>query len=81
LASGCIPVVIEKGGQKEIVFNEINGFLWTDQLNFMDVMKKVIQLSDIKKKEIKQNGLKGLEQFSVGAFNRKLDNIINKLNL
>lgn len=29
MASGCVPVVIAKGGQKEIVRHKINGFLWS----------------------------------------------------
>ncbi len=28
MAAGCIPVVINKGGQKEIVEHGLNGFLW-----------------------------------------------------
>ena len=30
MASGCVPVVINSGGQKEIVENRVNGFLWND---------------------------------------------------
>jgi glycosyltransferase involved in cell wall biosynthesis len=28
MAAGCVPVVINKGGQREIVEHEVNGFLW-----------------------------------------------------
>ena len=30
MANGCIPVVINKAGQKEIVQNGVDGFLWDD---------------------------------------------------
>jgi glycosyltransferase involved in cell wall biosynthesis len=29
MAAGCVPVVINKGGQREIVDHGVNGFLWT----------------------------------------------------
>jgi len=28
MAAGCVPVVIDRGGQREIVEHEVNGFLW-----------------------------------------------------
>ncbi|MCA1602183.1 MAG: glycosyltransferase, partial [Acidobacteria bacterium] len=28
MAAGCVPVVINKGGQREIVQHGVNGFLW-----------------------------------------------------
>ncbi|MBA3257467.1 MAG: glycosyltransferase family 4 protein [Pyrinomonadaceae bacterium] len=28
MAAGCVPVVINKGGQREIVLHGVNGFLW-----------------------------------------------------
>ena len=28
MAAGCVPVVIKKGGQKEIVEHGVSGFLW-----------------------------------------------------
>jgi glycosyltransferase involved in cell wall biosynthesis len=28
MAAGCVPVVINKGGQSEIVEHEISGFVW-----------------------------------------------------
>jgi L-malate glycosyltransferase len=35
MAAGCVPVVIDKGGQSEIVEHGVSGFLWNtvDQLN------------------------------------------------
>ncbi len=28
MAAGCVPVVINKGGQREVVQHGVNGFLW-----------------------------------------------------
>lgn len=30
MAAGCVPVLVNKGGQKEIVTHGVNGFLWND---------------------------------------------------
>jgi glycosyltransferase involved in cell wall biosynthesis len=30
MAAGCVPVVINKGGQREIVEHGISGFLWNN---------------------------------------------------
>lgn len=36
MAAGCVPVVINKGGQKEIVSDGENGFLWNKTTELMD---------------------------------------------
>lgn len=34
--AGCVPVVINAGGQKEIVEDNVNGFLWNTEDEFID---------------------------------------------
>jgi glycosyltransferase involved in cell wall biosynthesis len=36
MAAGCVPVVINKGGQSEIVEHEVSGFVWEtlDELQY-----------------------------------------------
>ena len=36
MAAGCVPVVIDRGGQSEIVTDGVNGFLWST----LDEMKR-----------------------------------------
>lgn len=43
MAAGCVPVVIGKGGQKEIVKHGQNGFLWNTTDELMALTLRVIQ--------------------------------------
>lgn len=36
MSAGCVPIVINKGGQPEIVRNGIDGFLWNDVKEFKE---------------------------------------------
>src|SRR5262249_31745169 len=40
MAAGCVPVVVNKGGQREIVQHGVNGFLW----NTLEELKGYTQL-------------------------------------
>lgn len=48
MAAGCVPVVIGKGGQKEIVEHDKSGYLWGD----------LGQLKDFTLKLVKEDGLR-----------------------
>ena len=41
MASGCVPIVISKGGQPEIVKNNENGFLWN---TLKELKKQTLQV-------------------------------------
>jgi len=43
MASGCVPVVINKGGQKEIVQQGKNGFLWETEKQLIDKTLELIE--------------------------------------
>ncbi len=42
MAAGCVPVVINKGGQKEIIGSELNELLWDSQEQCFNITKKLI---------------------------------------
>jgi len=46
MASGCVPVVINKGGQKEIVEDGKNGFLWETEKQLIDKTLELIENED-----------------------------------
>lgn len=50
MASGCVPIVIAKGGQPEIVKNEVNGFLWNDLGELKQRTLQVIRNPALQKK-------------------------------
>ena len=43
MACGCVPVVINKGGQKEIVQENKNGFLWETEKQLIDKTLELIE--------------------------------------
>jgi len=71
MSAGCVPVVINKGGQKEIVENGINGFLWDtpDQL-----IEKTIYLSqhEDERNKMSEKAIKKAQDYSLDNFTRNL---------
>jgi glycosyltransferase involved in cell wall biosynthesis len=41
MAAGCVPVVINRGGQPEIVTHDVNGLLWDTEEQLLKQTKKV----------------------------------------
>lgn len=71
MASGCVPVVINKGGQKEIVKDGINGFLW-DEPEEMEA--KTLQLIDNQKltEKLSKSARESVVKFSKDEFAKKI---------
>jgi L-malate glycosyltransferase len=42
MAAGCVPVVINKGGQPEIVQHGVNGFLWDTPEELADYTRRLV---------------------------------------
>ena len=74
MASQAIPVVINKGGQKEIVDNGKNGFLWVDQQGLIKYSLKLIK--DIRlRKRLAKNAREKAKNFSKQKFNQTTEKI------
>lgn len=78
MASGCIPIVYDAGGQREIVKDGENGFLWKTPGELIETTKKVI--ADEKLRNILQkNAMLRAKDFNekkfYGAFDALLANI------
>ena len=43
MAAGCVPVVINKGGQKEIIKENQNGFLWETEQELIDKTLRLVE--------------------------------------
>lgn len=66
-AAGVVPIVINKGGQKEIVSENINGMLWETKTQLFD---KTLKLISNKSEMIKlsHEAVKNSKRFSVDRF-------------
>ena len=80
MAAGCVPIVIGKAGQREVVQDGVNGLLWSsvDQLKALTL--KVIQdgaLAD----RLRQNATDRSRAFSMASFHRRLDRLLLDLGI
>ena len=71
MASGCIPVVINKGGQAEIIQNGYNGFLFESWDELKEITLKICS-GNINFNSIKENAAKSSKKFSSVNFEREL---------
>ncbi|MBU4293448.1 MAG: glycosyltransferase, partial [Actinobacteria bacterium] len=75
MASGCIPVVINKGGQTEIIQNGYNGFLFESWAELKEITLKICS-GNIDFNSIKENAAKSSKKFSSVNFERELLDLI-----
>ena len=47
MASGCVPVVVKKGGLPEIITPGTNGYLWSDYSQAIEMTSKLINRQDL----------------------------------
>ena len=70
-----VPVAYARGGQPEIVDDNINGFLWETEAELIAKTKKIM-IDDKLRRQMANLGLKKIEQFSLEKFCRDLQEII-----
>lgn len=75
MGAGSVPVVINAGGQKEIVEDGKNGYLWNTLEDFVKKTDNLIKDGKLWK-EISSNAMKRSEIFSGDRFCNDLKNII-----
>lgn len=74
-AAGAVPIVIGKGGQKEIVEHGKNGILWTTKAQLFDETLKVIKDKKLLSR-LSDNAQKNSRRFSKEIFIREYEKII-----
>jgi len=80
MAAGCIPIVINKGGSREIVENEHNGFLFSDLKQLKEKTLKIINNSELQDK-FRKNSIEDCKKYSSENFEKRLYKIIEILGL
>jgi len=78
MAAGCIPVVINKGGQKEIVKDGYNGFLF-DSWEELKLITLDIIRGRVDTEKIRENAAGSCRRFSNEKFEDNLVSIVNRL--
>jgi len=70
MSYGCVPVVINKAGQKEIVDNAVNGYLWN---TLKELRERTLWLTERSKDsllELRVKARKRSEVFNRNKFNK-----------
>lgn len=75
MASGCVPVVTNLGGHKDIVNNGNDGFLWDTTEELIEITQGLIKNTD-KLKEISQKAIEKSKMFSTDIFYEKIDSLV-----
>ncbi len=75
MSAGCVPIVINKGGQVEIVENGESGLLWDDLDQLKNLTKKVIKDPALTKK-LAENAQKRSQLFGKENFARQIKEIV-----
>jgi glycosyltransferase involved in cell wall biosynthesis len=67
MAAGCVPVVINKGGQREIVEHCVNGFLW-ETLEELRAYTRLLMNDDRLRERMAEAARERAQKFSREAF-------------
>lgn len=76
MSAGCIPVVIGKAGQKEIVQDGKNGFLWDTIEELKEKTVAVMQMSEAKQNTMSKTAIDSAKQFNTEACHLRLDTVL-----
>jgi len=77
MASGCVPLVVGKGGQKEIVEDEVNGFFWENENQLINLTLQLIEQKNLGKKMVLQS-IKVSRKFSKERFCQEFEKILHE---
>lgn len=79
MASGCVPVVVNLGGQSEIVEDEVSGFLWD---TIKDMEKSTIELVSNKNlcDKMSRKAIERSKAFSLERFHKNLEDLVNEIS-
>ncbi|GHU12800.1 hypothetical protein FACS1894161_1780 [Spirochaetia bacterium] len=81
MSAGLIPVVINKGGQSEIVDHEINGFKWDTPEELVSYTRKALALSCEETKRISENAVEKSKMFGLDNFEKEFLSIVSGISI
>jgi glycosyltransferase involved in cell wall biosynthesis len=77
MSAGCVPVVINKGGQKEIVNNGVNGFMWDTPEELIEKTLYLIQHDD-ERENMAARAIHRAKNFSLDKFTQNFGNALSR---
>ncbi len=80
MAGGCVPVVIDRAGQKEIVRHGVDGFRWTGPEQLASFTRR-LATEDAMRTRLAASAVKHAQQFSDAAFAERWRDIATRHHL
>lgn len=77
MASGVVPILVNKGGLPEIVVDGQNGFLWDEPLELLGKTQLLIA-TPIELEKLSQKAIQSSKQFSKEIFKNKITSLISE---
>jgi glycosyltransferase involved in cell wall biosynthesis len=78
MSAGAVPVVINSGGQREIVKHGVNGLLWDDLQGLAE--NTLLLSADARlRHRLGQQARASAAKFTRAAFNEKMDRLLEQL--
>ncbi len=78
MASGCVPVVIGKGGQAEIVRHGVNGYLWQRTRELCDLTRRLIDDPAVRD-QLATGAVEDSMQYGRRRYQQRLDELLCSL--
>jgi len=75
MSAGCVPVVINKGGQPEIVRNTIEGLLWNTSEQLKEYTLDLVENDNLMQK-MSQLSVRRSQEFNMKVFEGKVEQIL-----
>ena len=79
MAAGCVPIVFNGGGLKEIVSHGNDGFLWKKEKELIDYTLKVAKDESLRER-ISKEAIKKSKKFSKKIFCQRIRKIVNLIS-
>lgn len=76
MSAGCVPIVIDKGGQSEIVRNGFDGFLWNNVEELINYTIRLINEEELRKM-MSESSIKRSQIFNNASFEKSLKQILS----
>lgn len=78
MSAGAVPVVINAGGQKEIVSHEVDGFLW-DDLDTLAQQTGRLVADSVLLERLSQQAISTSARFERDAYNQRMSAIVERV--
>jgi len=75
MSAGCVPVVINRGGPREIIRNGIDGFLWNTPKELKEYTIKLVN-DQVLWKRMSEASIKRSREFSTERFREQLKHVL-----